>query len=141
MCFQQQKKRVADMFLGSLDSNKVIAETNIEILIYTVLYDIFSYLGSKKSRSPCKRSWCSFKSFLIGHWKANHSSDFSLLGQPAGQPEKQTWLWRSQHDLISFFYISVCYMVFYDSLSKKNIPSLFVFSKSHHHKSNCHYYQ
>ena len=49
MCFQQQqKKRVADMFLGSLDSNKVIAETNIEILIYTVLYDIFSYLGSKE---------------------------------------------------------------------------------------------
>ena len=31
---------------------------------------------------------------------ASHSSDFSLLKWTDGQPEKQTLLWRSHHDLI-----------------------------------------
>ena len=32
----------------------------------------------------------SFKSSLIGHWKANHSSDFSLLKRTASQPAGKT---------------------------------------------------
>ena len=45
----------------------------------------------------------SFKSSLIGHWKTNHSSDFSLpkrtASQPASRSDTQTRLWRSYHDL------------------------------------------
>ena len=38
----------------------------------------------------------SFKSFLIGHWKANHNM---ILVYKNVKPDKQTWLWRFPHNL------------------------------------------
>ena len=41
---------------------------------------------------------------VFSHWSLESQSQFRFQstwthGQPASQPDKQTWLWRSHHDL------------------------------------------